>query len=129
MGPKCPEILFENVIRRHVRRIEDLADAPKHVASVVKRYQTDRFGNGYSCLQVYDRKSIATERYRKRLERNGLAFAVEERSDRVAYMPGAVSLNEIVDALNLLGVGASDLVVILESLKQAGSLQAEMIVL
>lgn len=54
---------------------------------------------------------------------------VEERTDRVAYMPGAASLSEIVDALNLLGVGASDLVVILESLKQAGALQAEMVVL
>lgn len=56
-------------------------------------------------------------------------ITIEERSDRVAYMPGAASLTEIVDALNLLGVGASDLVVILESLKQAGSLQAEMVVL
>lgn len=56
-------------------------------------------------------------------------ITVEERQDRVAYMPGAASLTEIVDALNLLGVGASDLVVILESLKQAGSLQAEMVVL
>jgi flagellar P-ring protein precursor FlgI len=56
-------------------------------------------------------------------------ITVEERSDRVAYMPGAASLSEIVDALNLLGVGASDLVVILESLKQAGALQAEMVVL
>ena len=56
-------------------------------------------------------------------------ITVTERADRVAYMPGAASLAEIVDALNLLGVGASDLVVILESLKQAGSLQAEMVVL
>lgn len=56
-------------------------------------------------------------------------ITVEEQSNRVAYMPGAASLNEIVDALNLLGVGAADLVVILESLKQSGSLQAEMVVL
>jgi flagellar P-ring protein FlgI len=56
-------------------------------------------------------------------------ISVEETADRVAYMPGAASLSEIVDALNLLGVGASDLVVILESLKQAGALQAEMVVL
>jgi flagellar P-ring protein precursor FlgI len=56
-------------------------------------------------------------------------ITVDERADRVAYMPGAASLSEIVDALNLLGVGASDLVVILESLKQAGALQAEMVVL
>ena len=67
---------------------------------------------------------------------NGVT-AVEEASDitvkqsesRVALMPGAASLSEIVDALNLLGVGAADLVVILESLKQAGALQAEMVVL
>jgi len=56
-------------------------------------------------------------------------ITIEETSERVAYMPAAASLTEIVDALNLLGVGASDLVVILESLKQAGSLQAEMVVL
>ncbi|QUL36922.1 flagellar basal body P-ring protein FlgI [Erythrobacter sp. JK5] len=56
-------------------------------------------------------------------------ISISERSDRVALMPGAASLSEIVDALNLLGVGAADLVVILESLKQAGALQAEMVVL
>ena len=54
---------------------------------------------------------------------------LEEEDSRVALLPGAASLNEIVDALNMLGVGAADLVVILESLKQAGALQAEMVVL
>ncbi len=56
-------------------------------------------------------------------------ITIEERSDNVALLPGAASLSEIVDALNLLGVGAADLVVILESLKQAGALQAEMVVI
>ncbi len=56
-------------------------------------------------------------------------ITVEERSSNIALLPGAASLSEIVDALNLLGVGAADLVVILESLKQAGALQAEMVVL
>jgi flagellar P-ring protein precursor FlgI len=56
-------------------------------------------------------------------------IAVEQASSRVALMEGAASLNEIVDALNMLGVGAADLVVILESLKQAGALQAEMVVI
>lgn len=56
-------------------------------------------------------------------------IAVEQQSSRVVMMEGAASLNEIVDALNMLGVGAADLVVILESLKQAGALQAEMVVL
>jgi len=56
-------------------------------------------------------------------------ITIEQSEDRVALMPGAANLSEIVDALNLLGVGAADLVVILESLKQAGALQAEMVVL
>jgi len=56
-------------------------------------------------------------------------ITVSEQSDKVALLPGAANLSEIVDALNMLGVGASDLVVILESLKQAGALQAEMVVL
>ena len=56
-------------------------------------------------------------------------LSIEESEARVAMMPGGANLSEIVDALNMLGVGASDLVVILEALKQAGALQAEMVVL
>ena len=42
--------------------------------------------------------------------------------------PGA-SLAKLVDALNTLGVSPSDLVAILEALKQAGALKAEMVVI
>lgn len=73
--------------------------------------QPEPFGNGVTAVEEASEISIS------------------ERSDRVALMPGAANLSEIVDALNLLGVGAADLVVILESLKQAGALQAEMVVL
>lgn len=73
--------------------------------------QPEPFGNGETALEEDSEISVTQD------------------SDRVALMPGAASLSEIVDALNLLGVGAADLVVILESLKQAGSLQAEMVVL
>ncbi|BBC72166.1 flagellar P-ring protein FlgI [Altererythrobacter sp. B11] len=44
------------------------------------------------------------------------------------FEPGA-SLAELVDALNLLGATPPDLVAILEALKQAGSLKAEMVVI
>jgi len=57
------------------------------------------------------------------------ALSVEELGDRVMLMKGGANLSEIVDALNMLGVGASDLVVILEGLRQAGALQAEMVVM
>lgn len=56
-------------------------------------------------------------------------IVVEESGARVVnFQPGA-SLAQLVDALNLLGVTPSDLVAILESLKQAGALNAEMVVI
>lgn len=54
---------------------------------------------------------------------------LEEREARLAMVDGGANLSEVVDALNMLGVGAADLVVILEALKQAGALQAEMVIL
>ena len=56
-------------------------------------------------------------------------ISIEEGEGRVAMFEPGASLSEIVDALNLLGVGASDLVAILEALKQAGALKAEMVIL
>ena len=44
------------------------------------------------------------------------------------FSPG-VSLNEIVQAVNQVGAAPGDLVAILEALKQAGSLTAELIVI
>jgi len=40
-----------------------------------------------------------------------------------------VNLDEIVRAVNQVGAGPSDLVAILEALKQAGALRAELIVI
>ena len=54
--------------------------------------------------------------------------AVEDPG-RVMLFRGGASLSKIVDALNLLGVSPSDLVAILEALKQAGALRAEMVVI
>ncbi len=56
-----------------------------------------------------------------------VTFETEET--RLAMLNGGANLSEVVDALNMLGVGAADLVVILEALKQAGALQAEMVIL
>jgi flagellar P-ring protein precursor FlgI len=56
-------------------------------------------------------------------------ITAEEGGDHVALFKGGASLAKIVDALNLLGVSPSDLVAILEALKQAGALKAEMVVI
>jgi flagellar P-ring protein precursor FlgI len=56
-------------------------------------------------------------------------IGVEEEGAHVALFKGGASLAKIVDALNLLGVSPSDLAAILEALKQAGALKAEMVVI
>ena len=56
-------------------------------------------------------------------------ITADEQPAHVALMKGGASLSKIVDALNLLGVTPSDLVAILEALKQAGALRAEMVVI
>jgi flagellar P-ring protein FlgI len=53
----------------------------------------------------------------------------DEYGGNVALFEPGASLSEVVDALNLLGATPSDLVAILEALKQAGSLKAEMVIL
>ncbi len=55
--------------------------------------------------------------------------AVQEENRKVMMFKPGASLSKIVDALNLLGVTPSDLVAILEALKQAGALKAEMVVI
>ena len=57
------------------------------------------------------------------------AIEVEEKGARVALLRPGASLAKLVDALNTLGVSPSDLVAILEALKQAGALKAEMVVI
>ncbi len=57
------------------------------------------------------------------------AISAEEEGSHIVLTRGGASLARVVDALNLLGVGPSDLVEILQALKQAGALKAEMEVL
>ena len=56
-------------------------------------------------------------------------IAADEEKAHVALLGNGASLSKIVDALNLLGVTPSDLVAILEALKEAGALKAEMVVI
>ena len=53
----------------------------------------------------------------------------EDQGSHLILTKGGASLAKVVDALNMLGVGPSDLVEILQALKQAGALKAEMEVL
>jgi flagellar P-ring protein precursor FlgI len=55
--------------------------------------------------------------------------SADEEGSHIVMSQGGASLAKVVDALNILGVGPSDLVEILQALKQAGALRAEMEVL
>ena len=54
--------------------------------------------------------------------------AEEEQAPMFLFAPG-VNLSDIVDAVNQVGTTPSDLIAILEALKQAGSLRADLIVI
>jgi len=51
----------------------------------------------------------------------------EDPGKRMQYLPRGVSLRELVDGLNSLGVGPRDLIAILQTIKAAGALQAEIV--
>jgi flagellar P-ring protein precursor FlgI len=53
-------------------------------------------------------------------------ISVDEQSDRrLAVLPEGVSLQELVNSLNALGVGPRDMINILQAIKAAGALQAD----
>ena len=56
-------------------------------------------------------------------------IAVEQEKNRMFVFDPGVSLNEIVNAVNQVGAAPGDLVAILEALKEAGALRAELLVI
>jgi flagellar P-ring protein precursor FlgI len=54
---------------------------------------------------------------------------IEEHGDRMFLFKPGVSLDEIVRAVNDVGAAPGDLVAILEALKEAGALRAELIII
>jgi flagellar P-ring protein precursor FlgI len=53
----------------------------------------------------------------------------EDADERLAVVPSGVSLQELVNGLNALGIGPRDMISILQAIKAAGALQAEIQVL
>ncbi len=56
-------------------------------------------------------------------------LSIEESGERLTVLKPGASLSKLVAALNVLGVGPSDLAAILEALKQAGALKAELVII
>lgn len=57
-------------------------------------------------------------------------LAVDDNADKaLAVLENSISLSELVDGLNALGVGPRDLISILQSIKALGALQAELVIM
>ncbi|MFO7604010.1 MAG: flagellar basal body P-ring protein FlgI, partial [Gammaproteobacteria bacterium] len=54
---------------------------------------------------------------------------IQQGNNRMFVFDPGVSLNEIVRAVNQVGAAPGDLVAILEALKEAGALRAELVVI
>jgi flagellar P-ring protein precursor FlgI len=54
--------------------------------------------------------------------------AIQEPARAFVFDPG-VSLASLVDAINAVGASPSDLVAILEALREAGALRAELVII
>lgn len=52
--------------------------------------------------------------------------SVEEKPSRLVVLPAGVSIKDVVQALNSLGVTARDMIAILQAIKAAGALQADL---
>ena len=57
------------------------------------------------------------------------AITVEEEPARAFLFDPGVELSTIVEAINSVGASPADLVAILESLREAGSLRAELVII
>jgi flagellar P-ring protein precursor FlgI len=53
----------------------------------------------------------------------------DQSGRRLAVVPAGITLGELVNGLNALGVGPRDLISILQSIKAAGAMQADLEVL
>jgi flagellar P-ring protein precursor FlgI len=54
------------------------------------------------------------------------SVAVKEGENRLMVLPEGVSIGQVVQALNAIGVTPRDLIAILQAIKAAGALQAEL---
>ena len=55
--------------------------------------------------------------------------ALSEEGTKLAIVPETITLKQLVDGLNALGIGPRDMISILQAIKAAGALQAEIEVL
>ncbi len=76
--------------------------------------------------QVSQPNAFAQQGQTQQVNRTGID--IQEDSTDLALLPEAVTLQELVDGLNALGFSTRDMITILQAIKAAGAMQAELVV-
>ena len=56
-------------------------------------------------------------------------LTVQEEERKMQVIRGGASIDEVVKALNIIGVGPRDMIVILQAIKKAGALHAKLVIM
>ncbi|RLC00751.1 MAG: flagellar biosynthesis protein FlgA, partial [Deltaproteobacteria bacterium] len=120
---RVPENMWKKNVAEFIADIETLSVIPDTMAKVVINEKTGTvvIGSGVTISSV----AIA---------HGDLSVTInddpeDKATESVMNMPGTSTIGELVRGLNSLGVKPQDLISILQSIKAAGALQAELVIL
>ncbi len=121
---KVPESMWEMNVARFIADIETLTVIPDTIAKIVINERTGTIVIG-SDVTI---SSVA-------IAHGDLSVTINEeepgnvKEGSVMNLPGTSTIGELVRGLNSLGIKPKDLISILQSIKAAGALQAELVVI
>jgi flagellar P-ring protein FlgI len=142
---KVPPFYKENT-SQFITQIENLSVEPDMVAKVILDERTGTVvmgenvmissvavAHGSLFIQITEEASVSQP---APLSPGGVTVVVprtrikiEEGEDRLLVVPKAISLGEVVNGLNAIGVNPRDLIAILQAIKASGALHAELEIL
>ncbi len=116
-----PEKMWQKNVAQFIAEIETLTVVPDTVAKVIINEKTGTvvFGSDVTISNV----AIAHGDLSVTISNN------PEKKESVMNLPGTSTIGELVRGLNSLGVKPRDLISILQSIKAAGALQAELVII
>lgn len=125
---KVPEHMWKKDVARFIADIERLDVIPDTVAKVVINEKTGTIviGSDVTISSV----AIAHGDLSVTIEGDAAGDDKEEKKkENVMSLPGTSTIGELVRGLNSIGVKPQDLISILQSIKAAGALQAELVIM
>lgn len=121
---EVPESMFQKDVAQFIADIETLTVIPDTIARIVINEKTGTVVIG-SDVTI---SNVAVAHGDLTVTIDG-PEGEEEKEGSVMNLPGTSTIGDLVQGLNSLGVKPKDLITILQSIKTAGALQAELVVI